>query len=69
MLSDPRSRCTNAGDVGIGERLVVATDELGGLGQQVIEVALPPRGVGLVLWDVAERPRGVDHRFDAASKA
>ena len=47
-------------------RVMAARTELLGWRQQVVQMALPERAVGLVLVDVAERLRGLDDRLDAS---
>ena len=39
--------------------------ELGGLRQQLVQMAFPAGWVGLVVGDVAQRLRGVEHDLDA----
>ena len=54
-----------SGDVGVGQRLLMPARELGGLRQQLVQMAFPAGWVGLVVGDVAQRLRGVEHGLDA----
>ena len=47
---------------------MVATCELAGLRQQLVEMAAPAGGIGLPFVDMPERPRSIQHCLNAPAK-